>query len=198
MMALGDEMKQILSVAHSLSGLQADDFAALRQIAAEAQPWAEELEAQIRDLLAAHEATRPYVDTYLNGQPAAWFRSLFEVHDVQAFLHAQMNLAVEHVRHGVPNEVVLALAPRWVEWMTTKAAQTLGYEKAQEIAVVMTRVLNLAAVVMVATYDMVIRRTFIRETGFSEALLKRLQTRTLQEIADEMKQEQQDAEAAAA
>ncbi len=191
-------MKQILSVAHSLSGLQADDFEALRAIADEAQPWAEELESQIRDLLRSHEVTAPYAETYLNGKPAEWFRSLFEIRDAQEFLHRQMNIAVEHVREGVPNEVVLALAPRWVEWMTAKAAQTLGYEKSQEIAVIMTRVLNLAAVVMIATYDMVVRRTFIRETGFSEALLKRLQTRTLQEIADEMKVEQAAAAAAAA
>ncbi len=191
-------MKQILSVAHTLSGLHADDFEALRAVAAEAQAWAEELEAQIRDLLRSHEATAAYADTYLEGKPAEWFRSLFEIHDEQVFLHRQMNIAVEHVRAGVPNEVVLALVPRWVEWMTEKAAATLGYEKAQEIAIIMTRVLNLAAVVMVATYDMVVRRTFIRETGFSEALLKRLQTRTLQEIADEMKDEQADAEAAAA
>ena len=170
----------------------------MRAIADQAQAWAEELEAQIRALLAEHEATRPYAETYLAGQPAAWFRSLFEVQSEREFLYRQMDIAVEHVRHGVPNEVVLALAPRWVEWMTTKAAATLGYEKAQEIAVIMTRVLNLAAVVMVATYDMVIRRTFIRETGFSEALLKRLQTRTLQEIADQMQDEQTAAAAAAA
>ncbi len=197
MMSLHAEMEQILEVAHTLSGLHADDFEALRAVADQAQAWAEELEAQIRALLGEHEATRPYVETYLAGKPAAWFRSLFEVQSEREFLYRQMDIAVEHVRHGVPNEVVLALAPRWVEWMTAKAAATLGYEKAQEIAVVMTRVLNLAAVVMVATYDMVIRRTFIRETGFSEALLKRLQTRTLQEIADQMQDEQTAAAAAA-
>lgn len=188
-------MKQILSVAHTLSGLRADDFEALRAVAAEARAWAEELEAQIHKLLRSHEATAVYADTYLEGKPAAWFRALFEIHDEQMFLHRQMRIAVEHVRAGVPNEVVLALVPRWVEWMTPKAVATLGYEKAQEIAIIMTRVLNLAAVVMVATYDMVIRRTFIRETGFSEALLKRLQTRTLQEIAEEIKEEQAEAEA---
>ncbi len=186
-------MRQILEVAHTLSGLRADDFEALRAIADQAQTRAEELEEAIHQLLQSHEATAPYVATYLEGRPAAWFRTLFEIRDEQEFLHRQMNIAVEHVRHGVPNEVVLALTPRWVEWMTVKAASTLGHEKAQEIAVIMTRVLNLAAVVMVATYDMVIRRTFIRETGFSEALLKRLQTRTLQEIADKMQGEQLEA-----
>ena len=197
MMSLHAEMEQILEVAHTLSGLHADDFEALRAVADQAQAWAEELEAQIRALLGEHEATRPYAETYLAGKPAAWFRSLFEVQSEREFLYRQMDIAVEHVRHGVPNEVVLALTPRWVEWMTVKAASTLGHEKAQEIAVIMTRVLNLAAVVMVATYDMVIRRTFIRETGFSEALLKRLQTRTLQEIADQMQDEQTAAAAAA-
>jgi len=186
MMSLEDEISQILSIAYSLSGLRADDFETLRAIADQAQPMGAALETKIRELLTSQEATAAYADTYLNGDIAGWFRSLFEVHDGNDFLHQQMRIAVEHVRAGVPNEVVLALAPRWLEWLLPMTIEALGHEKAVEIGVVLTRVLNLAAVVMVATYNMVIRRTFIRETGFSEALIRRLQTRALQEIADEM------------
>jgi len=189
MMSLGDEINQILSVANNLSGLRADDFETLRAIADHAQPMGTALETKIRELLTSHEATKAYADTYLDGDIAGWFRALFEIHDEREFLNKQMSIAVEHVRTGVPNEIVLALAPRWLEWLLPMTTEALGYEKAVEIGVVLTRVLNLAAVVMVATYDMVIRRTFIRETGFSEALLKRLQTRTLQEIADEIEEE---------
>lgn len=189
MMPLGDEMKQILSIAQQLSGLQAGDFEALRAVADQVQPWAEALEAEIRQLLASHEATQAYVEAYLGGNIAAWFRSLFEVHDEQDFLHRQMQLAIEHARADVPNEIVLALVPRWVEWFMERAEQEMGFQEAYRLGVILTRILNLTAVVMVATHDMALRRTILRETGFSEALLKRLQTRTLQELAREMDEE---------
>ena len=189
MMSLGDEINQILSVANNLSGLRADDFETLRAIADHAQPMGTALETKIRELLTSHEATKAYADTYLHGDIAGWFRALFEIHDEREFLNKQMSIAVEHVRTGVPSEVVLALSPRWLEWLHPMVAEALDYEKAVEIDIVLTRVLSLATVVMVATYDMVIRRTFIRETGFSEALIRRLQTRALQEIADEIEEE---------
>ncbi len=197
MMALGEEMRQILSVAQQLSGLQAGDFEALRAVAEQAQAWAEELEAEIQHLLESHEATKGYVRTYLGGRIAEWFRSLFEVRDEQEFLYRQMQIAVEHVRADVPNEVVLALAPRWVAWIMARAEEAMGYEKARELGLILLRILNLTATVMVATHDMLIRRTIQRETGFSEALLKRLQTQALQEIADEMTAEQKHAQAEA-
>jgi len=119
------------------------------------------------------------------------------VRDEQEFLYRQMQIAVEHVRADVPNEVVLALAPRWVAWIMARAEEAMGYEKARELGLILLRILNLTATVMVATHDMLIRRTIQRETGFSEALLKRLQTQALQEIADEMTAEQKHARAEA-
>ncbi len=191
MMALGDEMRQILSVAVQLAGLQAGDFEALRAVAEQAQAWAEALEADIRGLLQSHNATQEYADTYLGGRIAEWFRSLFEVRNEREFLHRQMQIAAEHVRADVPNEVVLALAPRWVEKVMTLAEEAWGAEKARELGLVLMRILNLTAIVMVATHDMLMRRTILKETGFSEALLKRLQTRALQEIVEEMTEEQE-------
>lgn len=190
MMSIGEEIMQILSVAHELSGLQAGDFEALRAVAEQVQGWAEKLESEIKALLERHETTKSHAQTYLGGKIAEWFRSLFEVHNVEQFLHKQMRIAAEHVRAGVPNEVVLALVPRWVEFFLDEAEPALGYETARRLALILIRVLNLTAIVMVATYDMLIRRTILRETGFSEALLKRLQTQRLEEIVEEMESEQ--------
>ncbi len=190
MMTIGEEIMQILSIAHELSGLQAGDFEALRAVAEQVQGWAEKLESKIQALLEHHEVTKPYAQTYLGGKIAEWFRSLFEVHNVEQFLHKQMHIAAEHVRAGVPNEIVLALVPRWIEFFLEEAEPALGYEEARRLALILIRVLNLTAIVMVATYDMLIRRTILRETGFSETLLKRLQTQNLEEIVKEMESEQ--------
>ncbi len=188
--SLRDEMRRILELAVSLAGLRDADFTTLRSMADVCLPWADEVGAQIRGILEAHEATRVYADTYLNGDPAGWYRGLFQAPDVQTFWFQQMNLAVDHVQNDVPNQVVVGLAPRWINILSQRAREQLPPEQALAFTRVMPRMLSSTANVMVATYEMVVLRTFLEETGFSHTLVKRLQQNTLRTFAEQMREEQ--------
>ena len=188
--SLRDEMRRILAIAVSLANLRDEDFAVLRSMADVCLPWAEEVGTEIRTILEANEATRVYVGTYLNGDPAGWYRGLFQAPDVRTFWFQQMNLAVEHVRHDVPNEVVVGLAPRWINILAQRAQAQLPAEQALAFTRVMPRIFSGTVTVMVATYEMVMMRTFMQETGFSRTLVKRLQQNTLRTFAEQMREEQ--------
>ncbi len=195
--SLRDEMRRILAVAVSLANLQDHDFEILREMSEVCLPWAEGLATEIRTILEANEATRIYTATYLNGDPAGWYRGLFQAPDVQTFWFQQMNLAVEHVRNDVPNEVVVGLAPRWLNLLGQRARQHLPPERARLFTQVMPHILSGTVTVMVATYEMVMLRTFMQETGFSKILVKRLQQNTLKSLAEQMMEEQRKCKAEA-
>ncbi len=188
--SLRDEMRRILAVAVSLANLQDEDFAVLRSMADVCLLWADEVGAEIRAILESTENTRVYVDTYLNGDPAGWYRDLFRAPDVRTFWFQQMNLAVEHVRNDVPNEVVVGLAPRWINILAQRAQEQLPPEQALAFTRSMPRIFSGTVTVMVATYEMVMMRTFMQETGFSRILVKRLQQNTLRTFAEQMREEQ--------
>ncbi len=187
---LREEMRRILSTAISLANLQDEDFAVLHSLANVCLPWAEEVGAKIRAILESTESTRIYANTYLNGDPAGWYRNLFRAPDVRTFWFQQMNLAVEHVRNDVPNEVVVGLAPRWINILAQYAQEQLPPNQALAFTRSMPRILSGTVTVMVATYEMVIMRTFLQETGFSRTLVKRLQQNTLKTFAEQMREEQ--------
>jgi len=189
--SLRDEMRRILAIAVSLANLTDRDFTVLRKMADVCVPWAEEVAAEIRAILEANEATRIYIPTYLDGDPAGWYRDLFHAPDLQTFWFQQMNLAVEHVRNDVPNEVVVGLAPRWINLLAQRAQRYLPPDQAQLFTQVMPRILSGTVTVMVATHEMVMMRTFMQETGFSKKLVKRLQQNTLKSFVQQMLEEQQ-------
>ncbi len=188
--SLRDEMRRILAIAVSLANLHDQDFEVLRATADICLPWADEVAAEIRAILEANEETRVYADTYLGGDPAGWYRNLFSTSDLKTFWFHQMNLAVEHVRHDVPNEVVVGLAPRWINILAQRAQKHLPPEQALAFTQAMPRILSGTVTVMVATHEMVMMRTFMQETGFSKALVKRLQQNTLKTFAEQMMEEQ--------
>ncbi len=185
--SLQEEVRLILDLAVTLADLQAQDFAVLRSLAEVCLPWAEEVGAEIRAILEANETTRQYADTYLNGDPAGWYRSLFQMTNEEEFWLQEMLVAVEHVQKDVPNEVIVGLASQWINRLARRAQEQLTPEQALAFTRSMPRIFSGTVTVMVATSEMVTMRTFMEETGFSRTLIKRLRQHTLQTFADQLR-----------
>lgn len=190
-LTLKEELHHILTVAVSLSNLSDDDFATLRALADVCLPWADDVAVRIRHTLEANEATRVYVDTYLDSDPAAWYRGLFQTTGVHDFWFRQMTLAVSHVQNDVPNEVVVGLAPRWINMLSQRAQHELSPQQFQIFMGVMPRMISGTVIVLVATRELITTRTFMEETGFSRILIRRLRQNMLKSFIRQMQEEQQ-------
>jgi len=188
---LKDEMRRILTVARSLSNLSAEDLTTLHALADVCMPWADEVATQIHRILEANEATRIYVNTYLDGDPAAWYRGLFQATNIYDFWFRQTILAVGHVRNEVPTEVVVGLAPRWINLLTRRAQHALPPEQAKAFTNAMPRILSSTVTVLVATHELITKRTFMEETGFSPILIQRLRLNTLKTFVRQIQEEMQ-------
>jgi len=181
------EIEHFLMTITTLTGLNAQDFETLRSLAPTCQPWAEEIAAQIRERLLELPGGERYLTTYLGGDLAGWYRSLFEVTDVDAFWAKQMDLAVFHVRHDVPNEIVVGLAPRWIEISNVYAHRYLEGPQVLDCIRVVTRVLGATIAVMVRMREMVMFHTFMETTGFSQTLIQRLWENAITTFTDRLR-----------
>jgi len=190
-MTLKDELHRSLIVALSLSNLRDEDFVTLHSWSNVCQPWAHQVATQIRHLLEATEATRVYADTYLNGDPAAWYCGLFEATNVYDFWFRQIDYAIGHVQNDVPNEVVVGLAPRWINMLSQRAQHELPPQQFHTFMSVMPRVLSGTVIVLVATRELITVRTFVEETGFSTALIRRLRQNMLKTFIQQIEEERQ-------
>ncbi len=173
------EIERIIENAKTLSGLQADDFQTLHTMAETAEAWEDKLEYDIVAVLQSNANLQRHAEHYLGGNIKAWINSLFHIHDEQAFFKQQIEIACAHIEHGVSTEIVLGLVPRWLELIKAHCQNTLTSSEVEAIMLVFTRILNIVAILTVTFQDMIVRRTLLYETGFSEKLLHRLQTRTL-------------------
>ncbi len=181
------EIEHFLASITTLTGLSEQDFATLRSLAPVCQPWADDIASQIREHLLALPDGERYLNTYLNGDLAGWYRSLFEVTDVDAFWAKQMDLAVFHVRHDVPNEIVVGLAPRWIEISNLYAHRYLEGDQVLACMRVLTRVLGGTIAVMVRMREMVMLHTFMETTGFSQTLIQRLWENAITTFTDRLR-----------
>jgi len=188
---LKDELNRSLTIAISLSNLRDEDFATLQTLADVCLPWADQVATQIRRSLEATEATRVYANTYLNGNPAAWYRGLFQTTGIHDFWFRQIDYAIGHVQNDVPNEVVVGLAPRWINMLSQRAQHELSQQRFQTFMSVMPRMISGTVIVLVATREIITTRTFMEETGFSTALIRRLRQNMLKTFIQQIEEERQ-------
>jgi len=169
-----EEIEHFLATIVTLTGLNEEDFETLRSLSPVCRSWADDIARQIQEHMLTLPDGEKYLQTYLNGDLAGWYRSLFEVTDIDTFWAMQMDWAVFHLRHNVPNEIVVGLAPRWIELSNLYAHRHLQDDQVLACIRVMTRVLGGTIAVMVRMREMVMMHTFMETTGFSQILIQRL------------------------
>jgi len=180
------EIENLIKTIVTLSGLTQEDFDALRTLAPVCRSWADDIARHIKERLLTFPNGEAYLDTYLNGDLAGWYRSLFEVTDVDAFWASQIDMAISHARHNVPNEVIVGLAPFWIELSNVYAHRFLDRDRVLTCVRVVTRVLGGTVALMVSMREIVMFHTFMETTGFSKTLIERLWQNTLERFTDRL------------
>ncbi len=181
-----EEIEGLIKAIVTLTGLTQEDFDALSTLAPVCQSWADDLARHIKERLLTFPNGETYLRTYLNGDLAGWYRGLFEVSDSDAFWAAQIDLAIAHAYHNVPNEVIVGLAPSWIELSNIYAHRFLEGEQVLTCVRVVTRVLGGTVALMVSMRELVMFHTFMETTGFSKVLIQRLWQNTIEHFTERL------------
>ena len=169
-----------------LTGLSQNDFDLLKEAAPQASQWGADFVKIFYDTLYTHHRTAAVFHSDERAEREKtlerWYLSLFFVDSEDDFLRSQARIGLVHIRRHVHNQFMIGIAVKFCAAFQSKAIETFGPRRGNEVAQAFDRVINAVVSLTAEGYEVMSKTAFSESTGAGPALIDRL----IQESVDQV------------
>ncbi len=187
------EFKQCLREIKGLIGATEADFEQLRKHQSFLLDNLDEVIALFYDILYENRGSK---DVFKEGEREKreqtlrdWVVALLEGHDEDRYWRAQYLVGLAHVRRKVANRYMISIANRLREFYLPKMIDQLGTEEGIKTFISFQRILDSGVALTVTLVDEAFKMVIEENTGWTEALMQKMQESVFAQIAKKLQNE---------
>ncbi|NOY72787.1 MAG: hypothetical protein GXP14_10480 [Gammaproteobacteria bacterium] len=187
------EFRQSLHEIKGLIGATETDFDQLRKHQGFLLENLDEVIAFFYDILYENSGSR---DVFTEGEREKreqtlrdWVVALLEGHDEDSYWRAQYLVGLAHVRRKVANRYMISIANRLKEFYLPKMIDQLGTEEGIKTFISFQRILDSGVALTVTLVDEAFKMVIEENTGWTEALMQKMQESVFVQIAKKFQTE---------